>query len=285
MKKLLVFASLSALVLAGCGENLEPAPEPVDILPQIPDPAFRDFIANQMDLNGWDVNKDGRLSSEEAANVNKIEAVREKLSSVEGLKYFTGLDTLVFDACGLSTLDVTANTKLLFLWCSDNALTTLDLSKNTALTYLNCVYNKLVSLDVSKSTSLTYLNCLQNSLTALDVSNNRALIQLNISFNNLTSLDVSNNVALEELECTWNSLPTLDISNNTKLYLIGCGNQVNGENVFVIKSWFDNDNIPDGPVPGKPDKIYLIATLLILRENGIEKYAVTVDYQKYTDHH
>jgi Leucine-rich repeat (LRR) protein len=57
-------------------------------------------------------------------------------------------------------------------------LTRLDVSKNTALTNLDCTNNQLTSLDITKNTALTKLNCSSNQLTSLDVSKNTALTQL-----------------------------------------------------------------------------------------------------------
>ena len=49
-------------------------------------------------------------------------------------------------------------------------MTSLDVSNNTALTYLYCHYNQLTSLDVSYCPALTDLLCYSNQLTSLDVS-------------------------------------------------------------------------------------------------------------------
>ena len=48
----------------------------------------------------------------------------------------------------------------------------IDLSNNTALTDLNCSDNQLTSLDVSNNTVLTELFCYVNQLTLLDLRNN-----------------------------------------------------------------------------------------------------------------
>ncbi|MEG0499426.1 MAG: hypothetical protein RR522_06100, partial [Alistipes sp.] len=57
------------------------------------------------------------------------------------------------------SLDISKNTKLIFLECGCNQLTNLDVSKNTALMGLGCYFNKLTSLDIRPLTSLSLLWC------------------------------------------------------------------------------------------------------------------------------
>jgi hypothetical protein len=107
---------------------------------------------------------------------------------------------------GLTALDVSKNTALIYLVCDGNGLTTLDVSNNTALTYLSCNGNSLTAIDVSKNTALTELYCGFNDITALDVSKNAALMHLRCGDNGLTALDVSRNTALTRLYCQRNRL-------------------------------------------------------------------------------
>jgi Leucine-rich repeat (LRR) protein len=99
-----------------------------------------------------------------------------------------------------------------------------DISKNSALTYLECSNHKLTALDVSNKTALKYLYCSNNKLTVFDVSknNNTALIDLDCSYNKLTALDVSNKTALTRLNCSDNLLTTLNVSKNTVLGDLYC---------------------------------------------------------------
>ena len=103
-------------------------------------------------------------------------------------------------------------------------LTTLDVSNNTALTWLWCYKNELKTLDISTNIALTELNCSFNELATLDVSTNTALTELYCHFNELTTLDVSHNAALTRLECYKNELKTLDVSNNAALQVLYCSN-------------------------------------------------------------
>ena len=151
-----------------------------------------------------------------------------------GSGYHTAADTVMtvygnltgFDCSdnktNVSALDVSNNTLLTKLYCSNNQLTALDVSNNTLLVRLSCYYNKLSSLDVSNNTQLTELVCYDNNLSSLDVSNNTQLTKLDCSYNQLTALDVSNNTQLTRLYCESNKLSNLDVSHNTQLMELVC---------------------------------------------------------------
>jgi hypothetical protein len=67
----------------------------------------------------------------------------------------------------VTDLDVSKNSGLQSLLCSDNFLTTLDVSKNTALIQLECNNNKLTSLKCSaENTMLNEIYCTGNQLSA-----------------------------------------------------------------------------------------------------------------------
>ena len=142
-----------------------------------PDAKFRSFVKENLDKN-----KDNILDAGEIAAVKKIEANKMGIKSLEGVGFFTALETLK---------------------CWDNELTGLDLSKNTKLTSLSCSENELTALDVSKNTELTRLYCRSNRLAALDVTQNKNLEELDcesdslLSYMKLTKLDVSQNTALK----------------------------------------------------------------------------------------
>lgn len=188
------------------------------------------------------------------------------LTSISGLEYFKSLTYLFFDinkitqldlrentnltqlSCSsldLTGLDVTKNTKLKILMCNNNELSTLDLSKNTQLEVLWCNDNKLSTLDISKNDKLTSLDISYNNFTSFDISGNEELRKFRCVYNKLSTLDISKNTELQALWCYNNQLSTLDISKNVKLISFECNNNPGDEITFVIKSWFDNENIPD----------------------------------------
>ena len=167
-----------------------------------PDANFRTFVAG----NTIDTNSDGFLSDTEIAAVKEIDIIGKNIKALNGIEFFTELESLKCFGNQLTFLNLSKNTKLTYLHCGATHLTSLNVSKNTALTFLDCSGNQLTSIDVSKNTKLTYLGCSGNQLTSLDVSKNTALTGLNCSENRLTSLDVSKNTALKKLECFVNQI-------------------------------------------------------------------------------
>ena len=188
-----------------------------------PDAKFRSFVKENLDKN-----KDDILDAGEIAAVKKIEANKMGIKSLEGVGFFTALETLKCWDNELTGLDLSKNTKLTSLSCSENELTALDVSKNTELTRLYCRSNRLTALDVSKNTKLEMLDCESDSLlsymklTKLDVSQNKALKKLNCYGVKMKELNVSGCTALEELDCGGNQLTALDVSQNTKLTFLDC---------------------------------------------------------------
>jgi len=189
--------------------------------------------------------KDGVLTDSEIAYIQVVNVRNKNIQSLKGIEFFTALKRLQCDFNQLTSLDLSKNTALRELDCSENySLTMLDLSNNTELIYLNCSGSILTSLDLSKNTKLTYLNCSGNpqmkelnisgcdkltefmcmgtQIKELDLSSNISLKKLYIYDNQLTTLDVSNNTALEILQCDRNQLAELDVSKCTKLTLLSC---------------------------------------------------------------
>ena len=188
-----------------------------------PDAKFRSFVKEKLDKN-----KDDILDAMEIASVKMIEANKMGIKSLEGVGFFTALETLKCWDNELTGLDLSKNTALKNLQCSNSKLQSLDLSKNTELTRLSCGSNKLTELDVSKNTKLEMLDCESDSLlsymrlTELDVSQNTALKELNCYGVKMQKLNVSGCTALEELDCGGNQLTALDVSQNTKLTFLDC---------------------------------------------------------------
>ena len=82
-----------------------------------PDAAFRAVVASQVDTSG-----DNRLDSDEIARITSLDVSNLGIRSLQGIEYFTELESLD---------------------CSDNELTSLDLSRNAKLQVLNAEDNQL----------------------------------------------------------------------------------------------------------------------------------------------
>ena len=188
-----------------------------------PDAKFRSFVKENLDKNN-----DGILDAMEIAAVKMIEANNMGIKSLEGVGFFTALETLKCWDNELTGLDLSKNTALKDLQCSNSKLQSLDLSQNPNLTQLYCGENPLTTLDLSKNAKLKVLDCSgfanrRTKLTELDLSQNTALESLDCSRNELKQLNVSGCTELEKLSCSSNQLTTLDVSKNVNLTFLNCG--------------------------------------------------------------
>lgn len=120
-----------------------------------PDEFFRESVRR------FDTDGDGVLSAAEIAAVTEIYATEYRITSLQGIEYFTALQSLSCQYTNLTKLDVSKNTALAELHCYDNQLTTLDVSGCTALGGLHCDNNQLTTLDLSNCPSLgdSYFSC------------------------------------------------------------------------------------------------------------------------------
>ena len=223
MKKKLLSILLCLVMVVGLLPTAAFAAGSVEINEtNFPDAKFRSFVKENLDKN-----KDNILDAGEIAAVKMIEANKMGIKSLEGVGFFTALETLKCWDNELTGLDLSKNTALKNLQCSNSKLQSLDLSQNPNLTQLYCGRNPLTTLDLSKNAKLKVLNCSgfanrRTKLTELDLSQNTALESLDCSINELKQLNVSGCTALKKLSCSSNQLTALDVSNNPKLEDLSC---------------------------------------------------------------
>lgn len=106
--------------------------------------------------------------------------------------------------------------------CLENGITSIDLSNNSRLTYLDCSSNKLTTLDLSNNSRLIGLWCQDNQLTSLVLPQNSPMTELNCEMNDLTELDLSTQTELKKLKCNRNALTSLNLINSKNIERIEC---------------------------------------------------------------
>lgn len=232
-------------------------------------PQLVDALAKS--LGDYILNEDGDVEITPAVIQNAIylDISDQEIESLAGIEAFVNLEYLNCSGNPLTSLDVSAFSKLRELYCSgcfnqtstivsrsESFTGTLDLSKNTqleilectnneALTsivlpntstlyWINCVNNKLASLDVSGNPRLTYLNCEVNPITSIDLSQNTLLVNFYATDNQLTEVDLSNNLNLQGLSVAGNRLDALDVSKNVNLNDLACGRQYDNTRQLVL---------------------------------------------------
>ena len=195
-----------------------------------PDGDFRVWI-----LQNIAAASDFVLTDAELANVTSI-SCQYKGTHVRGIEYFTALKELTFTRSYSSVLylDVSRNTALTNLSCSDNQIITLDVNKNTALTNLNCSNNRLTSLDVSNNKALTQLYCNNNKLLCLDLSNNTSLTyaSINSQSSSIAALDCSEGIGIPvPFDFDFSKVSNLKLAGNT---ITGRSAYVNGKKYLIF---------------------------------------------------
>jgi len=148
--------------------------------------------------------------------------VSDVIIDTAGFSNCPELTDLLMQNCGLSSIDIAGNSKLLNCWIVNNNLTTLDIKNDTSLYTLRCDQNQLTTLDVSNSKKLNELGINYNKINSIDVSNNTFLTYLDIGSNEFSGIDITKNTMLNFFNCGDNNIVTLDVSKNTELNYLHC---------------------------------------------------------------
>ena len=178
----------------------------------IPDAAFKAYIQDKFDLD-----KNGKLSMEEAEKITRLEinTFDLKIKSLEGIEYFVNLEYLKAVGHGdtqrgeVARLDLSKNTKLETLYCSFNKLEFMDLGNSSSLKYVDCSSNYLLNVnlddhrpDFSQLTGLEYLDCHSNVDLLVWLMYNTALKYLDCS--NTVGFDyVGYCTSIEYIDCSY----------------------------------------------------------------------------------
>ncbi|MCY1492285.1 Internalin-J precursor [compost metagenome] len=122
--------------------------------------------------------------SKTAANITDLQnggvaSAEVKITSLDGIQYFTGLKRLVLTSNSLQTLDVSSNTQLEELELNFNLIGSLNLTNNPALTRLRyrgsataTPAQKITTIDLSGNPLLRHLYLINHSIVTINLSNN-----------------------------------------------------------------------------------------------------------------
>ena len=206
--------------------EIPPRPKTVPISDEV----FKKYLVTSFDKDG-----DGEISEEEALLVRKIAVKTDNILSLDGIEYFTNLDSLICRGVDLdmdehaeiatpgrlTSLDLSKNIFLSHLECDANHLKTLILPDNPWMVFLRCSHNYLTELDLSKLSGLEVLKAFNNQLTAIDVSHNPFLRTIELHNNFIESIDVTCCPIVDCLNIGNNKVKEVDISKCPKLYWLG----------------------------------------------------------------
>lgn len=140
-------------------EKYAGAPDGIEIEERsFPDENFRLYLASH------DYGKDYIISDAEIKSITYMNIDSKNVVSLQGIEYFTALESLWLFGNSINSLDVSQNASLTELYCNYNNLTKLNVTGCNALEILCCNRNKLTQIDVSGCPSLKTLRCDQNQI-------------------------------------------------------------------------------------------------------------------------
>ncbi|WP_299158331.1 T9SS type A sorting domain-containing protein [uncultured Tenacibaculum sp.] len=200
----------------------------------VPDANFEAYLETHTDYGGvvaiGDPTSMGNgIANDKYVGTEKIQGIKNLNISNQGIADFTALEGFesleVLSTFGntVSSLNLTANTKLREINCYSMGLSSINVSGLTSIERLVLRENNLTSIDLSSNLKLKSLYISNNNLNNLDVSANTLLTDIRVRENLLNTLDVTNNINLIRLYCSDNSLSTINVANNTLLETLSCG--------------------------------------------------------------
>lgn len=201
-------------------------------------PTLEDIDLSENGLSTVDFSKNNALKTItiEWASLNslKLPEVTDKLEEISlrgnyfetfDIAPYTNLNFCDMEYNSLSTLNVSANKQLAWLFLNHNELTAIDVSQNTALEELAVGFNKLTSLEVGAQSELTLLDCRFNQIAALDVSHNPKLKYLYATGNlKVKTIDITTCPDLKEAELSALGIASLDLTANNQLEVLKVAN-------------------------------------------------------------
>lgn len=191
-----------------------------------PDAGFREYLRTAPEMQKFHQDPDKFTAQEiELITVLNMKDSSLNAESLAGIENFKNLTTLHCNGSSLKTIDLSRNTALKYLECTETwNLTNLNVKNCTNLHTLYCGDCKLTDLDLSDNGQLETLWCNSNQLSTLNVANNPQLKIFHCYDNQLTTLDISQNTLLKELWCQTNQLTALDVIINSSLTSLSCEN-------------------------------------------------------------
>ncbi|MEO0571718.1 MAG: hypothetical protein AAF039_08435 [Bacteroidota bacterium] len=176
----------------------------------IPDAAFEQAL---IDLN-FDDELDGEVDKNRIDFISELTVNDKGISDLTGISEFDALVNLNVRNNEITSLDISNNTSLLFVWAEDNELETINTSRLSSLEKLGLDRNNLESINVSANTAIQLLTVSNNQLDGIDVSSNNALTDFTVVGNPLSCILVN--------ESQLNNIPTDWSKDETDSYSLDC---------------------------------------------------------------
>ena len=182
---------------------------------------------------GLDFVLDGRIKTASVAGISELVITnRLGITNLDGIEAFQNLRKLQVEHNNLTSVNLSKNINLTWISLWDNKVTTLDVSALSKLQLLGTSQNPISYIDISHNLDLREINFQNNrdashpnygiteGLLSLDISRNQKMERIYLTDNRLTTLDVSNNPNLTDIWAEGNKLQSLNLTKNPFLNMI-----------------------------------------------------------------
>ena len=155
--------------------TMDDSDEPLVAMTEIPDIEFERALIEL----GFDDLEDGKIISSNIADITDLVIESKGISDLSGIEDFTMLEGLWAKDNLLTSVDVSNNLRLKFLFVAENDITTVNVTGLSDLEKIEADDNSISSIDISDNISLQLLTITDNLLESIDVSFITDVVQLN----------------------------------------------------------------------------------------------------------
>lgn len=220
MKTKIYLLSTLVILLASC--------YPSDVIKEIKDLEFRDYLIRE-----FDANKDHKLTKDEAMLITEV-VVPYEVKSVQGIEYLGNLEEYHENCGDMTSLDLSKNSRLQKVDCMNmKQLSNLQVPRNIETIVMT--RTALRELKLKDMPFLSGLYCIESALETLEIGNCPCLTIINCDYNELTEIDLSRFPALKTLRCIGNNLTIIDVSKNPELESLRCKKNKNLKEIICKK--------------------------------------------------
>lgn len=220
MKTKIYLLSTLVILLASC--------YPSDVIKEIKDLEFRDYLIRE-----FDANKDHKLTKDEAMLITEV-VVPYKVKSVQGIEYLENLEEYHENGGKMTSLDLSKNSRLQNVKCMNmKQLSNLQVPQNIETIVMT--RTALRELKLKDMPFLSGLHCTESELETLEIGNCPCLTSISCDYNELTEIDLSRFPALKTLYCSGNNLTVIDVSKNPELERLMCKKNKNLKEIICKK--------------------------------------------------
>ncbi len=181
---------------------------------RIPDPVF----LNRLLALGVDLNDDGKIQTDEAAQVTELKLDELGILNAEGLNKFTNVHTVYLRRNQLTSIDISGMTALREILLLGNRISLIKFKNLPNLEELEIAQNPIRGpLDLTALKKLKGFYAYECGLTALNVSGLTHLVNLMVRANAIPELDLRGMTKLEDLRIEQNRFTRLDLTGLSSL--------------------------------------------------------------------